>query len=86
MYFKSLYHSRDYFKTKTNLNPKHLRINSLNIVLQACHVLESDSISRNCPFQAYFDQNWGGGGGGGPTILKYIKVYPRVKIGKNPTF
>ena len=20
------------------------------------------------------------------TILKYIKVYPRVKIGKNPTF
>ena len=28
----------------------------------------------------------GGGGGGGPTILKYIKVYPRVKIGKNPTF
>ena len=28
----------------------------------------------------------GGGGGGGATILKYIKVYLRVKIGKNPTF
>ena len=28
----------------------------------------------------------GRGGGGGATILKYIKVYPRVKIGKKPTF
>ena len=35
----------------------------------------------------YFSRmSGGGGGGGGATILKYIKVYPRVKIGKNPTF
>ena len=35
----------------------------------------------------YHIQNLGGGGGGGgATILKYIKVYPRVKIGKKPTF
>ena len=33
-----------------------------------------------------YDVKSGGGGGGGATILKYIKVYPRVKIGKNPTF
>ena len=45
----------------------------------------SDYLHITFMFKAHFISKkcWGGGGGGGGN---HIKVYPRVKIGKNPTF